>query len=644
MLMRKPVLPRIIGLLCLYCVAFIVLGTLQFTREGSFSRHVGYMQVNGQYRQGEPGVSPPSGEFPVAGELRIFFGGLEFRIDGDDGASLASADPEAVKTAAVPEYMAISGETVSLKFSGGGGLSFSSLSDGDYPELRIEGDFPPEIAHIILPYKPLKTSLVQEDGNGRLLVTVNGQNYSFSRPARGEGEDFLVLENGEGPVSYRAIPDESIFRPEDYALAEALTQREYGNIVRAWRDQNVSRWARLAQGRSDEDLVVAWLSEAAGRGNYRAARAAIPSSFLGGERRGYAASLFLGGMGQAYRGFSAADRERLSRLSRLVDEKNLAGLLGEDHVFEFLAVRGSGDLVDRAAALIPDIDGAELSPELLPGIFEGFSDLKQNRPQGENPFGVLLEPACLVISGSIARVSGVWNSEQGLILVFPEGVAELEFNLRLGKALLIWAEAAGQDDWAALGRSLILSVLSLEDEAGTFPARLSGTGEEESGGRIDSARLYRILQPGEYYPRVISLSPGADGAWIWTVSPSASASREGNVLDIAVSFPAGETHYVMIRGIRSFTRMQLHSMDWRTDPRFESYDSSGWVYYSQDQTLVVKVKHRTPVEHFRLFYGTVAPAPAPPAPAAPLSGPVAPSGPVTGPVLYTVESQAPPAD
>jgi hypothetical protein len=73
-------------------------------------------------------------------------------------------------------------------------------------------------------------------------------------------------------------------------------------------------------------------------------------------------------------------------------------------------------------------------------------------------------------------------------------------------------------------------------------------------------------------------------------------------LDVSVSFPAGETHYLMLWGIQPFTRMQIHSMNWRSDPRYESYDSSGWVYYPQDRLLALKLKHRSQVEHIRIYY------------------------------------------
>jgi hypothetical protein len=61
-----------------------------------------------------------------------------------------------------------------------------------------------------------------------------------------------------------------------------------------------------------------------------------------------------------------------------------------------------------------------------------------------------------------------------------------------------------------------------------------------------------------------------------------------------------------------FYRLRFYGMDWRTDPNFERYDSSGWTYQAQSRTLILKVKHRAETEHILLYLGS--PPPAAPSP------------------------------
>jgi predicted DNA-binding transcriptional regulator AlpA len=176
----------------------------------------------------------------------------------------------------------------------------------------------------------------------------------------------------------------------------------------------------------------------------------------------------------------------------------------------------------------------------------------------------------------------------------------------LGTALIAWAGAAGRDEWADIGRSLILSVLSWQDNNGTVPAFIemseSGGFTASTGGTLSAATIYKIISPGEYYPRAVVIGSAVNGLWAWTVASAVTAVQENNVLDIAAYFPVGETHHMMIRGVRPFYKIQIYNIDYPTDSQFESYDSSGWVYSAQEQILTVKLKHREPAEHIKIFY------------------------------------------
>ena len=60
---------------------------------------------------------------------------------------------------------------------------------------------------------------------------------------------------------------------------------------------------------------------------------------------------------------------------------------------------------------------------------------------------------------------------------------------------------------------------------------------------------------------------------------------------------------MIIRGIRPFYRIQIHEIDFRTDPRFEMYNSSGYVYDERTRTLLLKMKHKKDDEDIVFFLG-----------------------------------------
>jgi hypothetical protein len=609
--MKIPVFPRALGLLALYGALFAALVFVQFTKKEKFTQQVGRVVVSAQRRavEGEEVPAAPD-EIPLEGGASVFFGGLEFRLREEaDNFALLAQDGGRQKAAA--EGMRVSGETIRFRLSGGSELIFASRSAGSAAELQISGTFAEDAAGVDLPFRVFRSAWIRESGDGQLTVTAKGVNYTFSRLNGGTGGNVIPLRAGGGPVVYRAVPEKKAFTPEDFILAAAATPQAYNEYLGRWRDQNFSLWGRIIGSRNDEDMVIAYGGESVRRGAYKTAVSAMPSAFREGSRRTYESSVYLGGMRQALQSFITLEREKANRLSRQINEKS-PDFLKEPQVFEYLALRSQTGLFEDGAELVRSLDPSELNSDLALGVFEGWLDLNQYRGRGDNPFDRLIDQAVRSISEGVRRVDeirgpqGDETAETGSwVLVFRGDSADTEYNLRLGRALIRWADAAGRDDWAGLGRSLVVSALSLTGEAGAAPQSLQIAADgriRESAPRISGARLHRLLRPGDYYPRPALIRYGTNGIWAWTAASALSAVQANEVLDIAVSFPAGETHFMMIRGIRPFTKIQLYDMDFRTDPEFERYDSSGWVYSAQEQILALKMKHRAAVEHIRIFY------------------------------------------
>jgi hypothetical protein len=590
-------------LLLLYGVIFVVLVMVQFARQGGFTRQVGHFVVAGQYRLPGEGVPPAlPNEYLLDGKASVFFGGLEFNMSGgDEDDSFRVLTKDGGREEMQPERMTISGESALFVLPGGGELNFSTHYTGGAPELRISGVFPDDITGVELPYKPLRKTGIKDSGEGQFVVFSDGVSYSFGRSPLDPERRLLLLKAGGPALSYRAIPEKRAFSPDDFIIPAAQSKRSFDEAFSRWLDQNFSLWNRTIREKNDEELAVAYAGEALSRGTYKAAVAAIPPAFLNGRQRTYISSVYLGRLADALRSLNTLDREKLSRLSRQINEKSL-DFLKEPHVFEYLAVRGHTNFIGEGAGIIRALDPANLALEHTTGILEGFVDWKTYRPDSENPFERLIDQACFVISEAVRM-----TPEGDRVFVFAGQQGEAEFNLCLGKALLDWAESSGNDSWAGVARSIILSVFSQEDSSGMVKAGVLLSAEGEITGnpalsQLTTAGFYRILRPGEYGPKALPVIVPENNLWTWTAARQVSASMQDAILDISVTFPAGETHYMLIRGVRPFVKIQLYNMDFRTDPQFERYDSSGWSYNAQEQTLLLKMKHRTTVEHVRIFY------------------------------------------
>jgi hypothetical protein len=575
---------------------------IQFASKGAFTRQVGNLMISGHYNIHENSkIMGNPNQYALIGDISVMFGGMEFSMTkGANGFRLVKFD--GTTETVLPEYMLITDERAIFRISGGTELSFSTRYDGEKPELMISVALTEDTQRLELPYKPLKTSKIYDSSDGQLIVLANGFMYRFSRALTDLERRVLVLQSEGSSISYRVIPEERTFAPEDYIIPSAVDKPSYDKVVNRWRDQNFSLWTSLISSTNNEDLIVAYLGESVSRGMYNTALAAVPASFLNGNRRTHESAVFLGRWDLGLRSLTTAERNKQNELSELINRKSLE-FLKEPHVFEYVAIRNNRDLLTNGLNVINAAEPSAIYPDLLPGILEAYSDWTQYHSimeqfSAENPFSPFIEQVYSFLAQGITKIP-----ENNQVFVFFDSIADMAFNLRLGKALMIYAENAGNNDWAAIGRSLILSVLSLTNEVGTVPTRLlmSQTGDvlaDTEFPEISSVVLYRILTPGENYPHAVSISPG--GVWIWTAASSISVNQSTTVLDISVSFPTEETHYLLIRGIPRPGSMQLNNIDnYRSALDFERYDSSGW-YYS-DQTLRIKLRHRSSAEqHIRI--------------------------------------------
>jgi hypothetical protein len=586
---------------------FIALVMIQFTKKGNFSRRIGEMVVRGQYLlsdnsggEAKSGDSFFEGAFNLTGGASVYFGGLEFSLRSREPNEFVLIGQDNKITAALVESVSFADDAVYFFLSGGLELTFSVQAAGDIPEMWITGTFPPDISGVDIPVKLQRKALLREINDEYLSITYDKTAYQFNHPVRIREKAVLSLYEDAASVSYRAIPEQKKFNPSDFIIANARGRQAFNDAISQWADQRFSYWSSNIAQQADEDVVSAFCSEAAKRGTYREAVTSIAPGFVESTQRRFYSSAFIGGMGTAQRSFVQAERDVINNISRLLDEKSPDILIGS-HVFEFLFTRGYLNYAEEGLELIHSVDPALITYEMCPGIFEGFVDVRQFRAHGENQFGWLIDQACGILSASLRR-----DAERDKVFVFRGNIANMEYNIRLGKAIIAWAGAAGGDEWADLGRSLVLSVLAMQDNNGDVPAFVemseSGRITKLTDNMLSAAAIYKIISSGEYYPRAVVIGSAVNGLWTWTAAAAVSAAQENNILDISVIFPSGETHYMMIRGVRPFAKIQIYNMDYPTDYQFERYDSSGWVYSSQDQILTVKLKHRDPTEHIKIFY------------------------------------------
>jgi hypothetical protein len=616
--MRRRVLTRLVWLLLSYCVVFVLLVVMQFTRSGSFSRKIGDMLVSGHYSLEDGGEEEPEGNKRLLeGKANVFFGGLEFQLDfsSDPDTGISLIDPEGDRQRAFSGFLEFLDNEAIFTLAGGSEISFiNPNSANEVPELRISGKFADGISAIEIPFRLLRSSVNRNNDRGTLNISYNEHRYQFSRGIEGLEEGRLVLSGSVPAISYRAVTDTKKIDPADYILPQAETAQAFNDAVAVWTDANFPLWGRGMPPQGDEDMVIAWCAESLRRGLYNSASSIIPLGFSRSPGRTWRSAVYqfdrrIGLWEREVGTVSAQEREKAARITRQLAEKDM-NLFAENRIIEYLTIRGSTHLLEDILSVVQGINLSATSLDTIAGIMEASVDLSKWHPDTANPIEALTEQIFQLIANGLYR-----NKDH--VFILSSGQADIALNMRLGMALHAWGEKHKEKAWAALGRSIVFSIISLENVNGFVPAFLIIDDNNEytaSTERISTAKLYRQLGGNEYLPH--ETGAGANGVWAWTAASTINITQNDRQMDISVRFPAGETHYIMIRNVKPFPILQIYGQNWRRAADFEGYyNASGWYYSEQDQTLVLKIAHRSNTELVRVLF--VAPAPAPPPPPPP---------------------------
>jgi len=577
--MRKPLTTRMLGLAALYCAVFICLAILQFSNKGNFSVSAGEMHIKGRYLA-DDGLN--GGE--IAGGVKVFYEGIELNLREERGKGLTITGNDGVFPVN-PDTMLITDNSARFSMPGGTALVFTSLNSQRGAELQISAEFADNASEISIPVSYRRSSLVRD--NEQIGVFFGGARYFFNTSGNELEEGKMILSRERSFISYRERSKQKEFIPSDYIIEQA---QNYETVLRNWQNSTYTYWSQNAVFLQNEDDMTAFFSEAIPRGTYTSAVSAIAPNLLNTSRHSHRSGLYAGGTLSSYNSFIAEENEKLNLITRLTREKSLA-VFKEENVIDYLFSRSYNALANEVIEIISNSEGQTITVDYCAGLLEAFSDLRRWRPL--STMDHLTEQILSAITDNL-------NAENGAVFVSVQEGNTAEYSLRLGKALIFWTEntaftpaesETSVSDWQAIGRSLVLS-------------SISGS---------TSGRLHYLLKLNDYIPKAMWLTD--NGHWAWTICPAIRVTATDNNTTFAFSFPVNMAHYVLIRGVRPFIRIQIHGVDWRSDPNFERYDSSGWTYYTQEQVLVLKIRHRSSTENIRLIYRE-APRPAAPPPAA----------------------------
>ena len=571
--MRKHPVVKFLGLTVLYAALIVGIFILQFKTESVISRTIGDMHITLAQTEDK------NNQVSLKNQFQVNFRGISFRT-AENSPALAQNSQSGEQEALVLDGWEQK-DTLSVEFSftDGAKLTFSVSDESPEAFLNITAQLPKDYDTITLPYSALNGTTIQNRQPGSFLATLKDKTYLFSAPLI---EETSIALSAETPfASYMSYVPSTTFKFADTAGLKGADSAAYKESITQLRNSVISQFTQQATSARSNSLteleVVAYVAEMTSRNRFPAALEAVSAAFKRNKST-YISSPYFAVLARHNTEIGVQSEKYASMVKTATTSGNL----------DIFTVDGIADYIlrEKKTAAIQTLlafpaKQEEFAPSIVQagGILSVYAKLAR---QDANLAAALDVPVqqCLDILEAALSIDDE-------ALVFAEEDLSAEEKIRVGQALIDYANMTGRNECGDAGRLLVTE----SNPAGLdFPT---------------IAALYPVLvQDNHFYPHTEVLGYyGTRPVWAWTCASSISYKiAANNVVNISIDFPLGYSHYVLFSGIPTFhDRIRIQNLDFHTDPRYETYNSSGFIYNKDDKTLDLKSRHKSQIELVELF-------------------------------------------
>ena len=611
---------RMIALTISYILIIFGIFVIQFTIGKTFYYTIGAMTVSGRDEVDETGNRTPL--LP----LHIVSNGLDFYITDQTPLTAKTSNNEDI-TLKVLEYKK-NEDSFSVVCSNGVLIDFNSYLSETIATVRISVSMPSEIETVYFPWK-LTQSARLERQDGQIFLRYGKDRFIF-RGGHGFGNSddtselpHLILSSSKKTAIYETyVQSESLDFDSIFRLPIA-TEEEYNKTKQLFRENALEYFSNVISSRNyNEELLTAYIAEKTFNGEYAKALVYAPASLLPKEKRTYISTTFYGNLAQNDKSLAAYHKKKLSGIELGIARAETS-VFDRVSLIPFLINNSRVNLISVLEKMASNAKQEDLNSFLAAGLLEAAMDYAFYFPNKQNIFMENSEKYENVLKDSLISI------DNGLYISSDKKTIDTEKTLQAASILIRYGNSyPDKDSWRAVGQALYSSIFSLGGNSSSLPASfdIQGDKAKKLGLMANDAlilhaeKLYPVaIKDNPHYPHEESLALKAEpGIWAWTSAHDINVLKnDAKIFSFRISAKTGDTHYMIIRGIRPFYRIQVYGIDFRSDPRFEIYNSSGYVYDERTRTLLLKIKHKKDDEDIVLFLGR---------PPEPVPVPVVPAG------------------
>ncbi|UTD04307.1 hypothetical protein E4N80_01875 [Treponema denticola] len=597
---------RMIALTILYTLIIFGIFVIQFTIGKTFYYTIGAMTVSGRDEVDESGNRTPL--LP----LHIVANGLDFYTTDQTPITAKTSNNEEFSLK-VLEYKK-NEDSFSVICSNDVLIDFTSYISETVETVRISVSMPPEIETVYFPWKLTQSARLERQdeqiflryGKDRFIFRGG---YGFGNSDDSSELPHFILSSSKKTAFYETYIQSDSLDFDSIRRIPIASEEEYNKTKQLFREKALDYFSSVISARNyNEELLTAYMAEKAFNGEYTKSLVFAPASLLPKEKRTYISTTFYGNLVQNDKSLAAYQRKLLSGIESSIARAEIS-VFDRESLIPFLINNSRANLISALEKMVSNAKQEDLNSFFAAGLLEAAMDYAFYFPNKQNLFMENSEKYETVLKDSLISI------DAGLYISSDKKTIDTEKTLRAASILIRYGSSyPDKGTWKAVGQALYSSIFSLGGNSSSLPASfdIQGDKSKKLGLMANDAlilhaeKLYAAaIKDNPYYPHEESLALKAEpGIWAWTSARDINVLKnDAKTFSFRVSAKTGDTHYMIIRGIRPFYRIKIHEIDFRTDPRFEMYNSSGYVYDERTRTLLLKMKHKKDDEDIVLFLG-----------------------------------------
>jgi len=575
--MSIRIIRKALGLLIVDIVLIIGIFVLQFRTDSTIIEKIGNLQATLALTEAENNVSE------LKNKLQITYNGVNFYCDDQNPAQIMRKGSN-IKTNVVLTGWQKNDLSFKFDFSNGVSILFAVSSEDPDASLFTQVRMPADVSAFYMPYNFNYNMKIQKDEGSHVIV--DGRHSSWEMSASSLATGYVTFTKENSIASYAVHDNSHTFSFEnitDVALASSAT---FNNTIANFKNNVISAFkANTVEANITEQAVVSYVAAQAEKGNYIQAIEDIPQSFKKSKIRTYLSAPYFNTLTSMNTILDQTLAENEQLVTRSANSTGLE-IFTVRNLAAYMAIHPNQNAVisilQRAANF--DISTANLAQ--VTGILQVYVDLTKY----DTDLAQILTP---VLESCVERLEKACNYD-GSVLTISENDTFLSViqAVETGITLMRYGAISGNQVYIRAGYVIVNSYIS---ENSSFDLRTL-------------SNLYPILAYDNwYYPHFTMMeNPEGKKFWTWTCAKNVSFTEESkDNLSLTVDFPENCTHYLICKGVPAFKTIYIYNMAFRTDPRFETYNSSGYVYLPDTRTLLLKSRHKQRFETVRLeLYGS----------------------------------------